>query len=490
MYRHVASIGLIAALLAIGGCKKDNESAAEPGEQATAAGVVAAVSGRTAAELLKGAADVIPATAGAVFVSDTRSIVLTALTQGAAGLLPPLEDPEAFMKDLGGVSKRFIGLDLTKIDHAVAYVSVLEKSAAVVIVGDWSDSTLKGKPVEVEGVEKAVVINGEVVLALVGKHLVIGNPDGVALVAGDGKKLAGSDQIKPLLAGLARVADGPIAVALAANLEKLAPLMKGKMPVEGIGEVQAVSMGSTLAGVIAASVTADEGTRKTIRGHADKALDMARGYFEMAASKIETTKRPEEAMLGVIAKHMGPAALSMLSIDDDGESLTFKLKGVGQSAAVIGVLSAVAVPAFLKYMKRAKTSEAIDSLDRLYKGASVFYSSPRVDPATGSKLPCAFPPTAESTPKGSPCGNPDEKFTPSARDWEAQTWQALNFEMRDPHYFKYSFKSSGTGAAAKFTVAAHADLDCDGTWSTFERYGHGDPDAGAGECTMKSSPAF
>ena len=49
---------------------------------------------------------------------------------------------------------------------------------------------------------------------------------------------------------------------------------------------------------------------------------------------------------------------------------------------------------------------------------------------------------------------------------------------------------SGTGADAKFTVAAYADLDCDGVYSTFERYGYGDETATRGECSMKGSSAF
>ena len=39
------------------------------------------------------------------------------------------------------------------------------------------------------------------------------------------------------------------------------------------------------------------------------------------------------------------------------------------------------------------------------------------------------------------------------------------------HFFRYCFSSSATGGDAEFTDNAHADLDCDGVWSTFERSG-------------------
>jgi len=43
--------------------------------------------------------------------------------------------------------------------------------------------------------------------------------------------------------------------------------------------------------------------------------------------------------------------------------------------------------------------------------------------------------------------------------------------MDDPHYFRYAFDSSGTSTTAKFTARAHADLDCDGVFSTFIKTG-------------------
>ena len=41
---------------------------------------------------------------------------------------------------------------------------------------------------------------------------------------------------------------------------------------------------------------------------------------------------------------------------------------------------------------------------------------------------------------------------------------------------------------AKFTASAYADLDCDGVFSTFERYGYGDSSVPGG-CAMKGSSA-
>jgi hypothetical protein len=53
--------------------------------------------------------------------------------------------------------------------------------------------------------------------------------------------------------------------------------------------------------------------------------------------------------------------------------------------------------------------------------------------------------------------------------WSDHTWSALSFQINDEHYFVYSFDSSGTLTAANFTATANGDLDCDGTFSTFQR---------------------
>jgi hypothetical protein len=149
----------------------------------------------------------------------------------------------------------------------------------------------------------------------------------------------------------------------------------------------------------------------------------------------------------------------------------------------------------LKSEARAKTKEAIDQLDKIYKASSYYYSAPRVARTTGMKLPCQFPASQGMTPdvsgrkccKGALDKDQDNRCDVDTRKWTTATWSALNFQMNDQHYFGYAYTSSGTGATAKFTASAHADLDCDGVLSTFERYGYGDASA---TCSMRGSPAF
>jgi len=167
--------------------------------------------------------------------------------------------------------------------------------------------------------------------------------------------------------------------------------------------------------------------------------------------------------------------------------------------AILAILAVVAVPAFIKYMRRAKTTEAIDEIDKIVKGASFYYTKPYID-GKGQKQPCQFPESQGQTPQeasccstnslGGPDGNADDRCDSNPDTWTELTWSSLTFQINDEHYFIYSFDASGVLSQAQFTASAFGDLDCDGTQSTFQRIGWGDPQANFAECAMYGSPAF
>jgi Tfp pilus assembly major pilin PilA len=45
-----------------------------------------------------------------------------------------------------------------------------------------------------------------------------------------------------------------------------------------------------------------------------------------------------------------------------------------------GVSAAIAIPAFIKYLRKAKTVEAIQGLDQIKAGAKAFYQADHYDP--------------------------------------------------------------------------------------------------------------
>jgi type IV pilus assembly protein PilA len=125
--------------------------------------------------------------------------------------------------------------------------------------------------------------------------------------------------------------------------------------------------------------------------------------------------------------------------------------------AIIGILAAVAIPAFMDYMKKSKKTEASLQLNKISKNAKVYF-------ATNT----AFPPTATAVlpgADGGACsGTTSSKFTVVPQStWAADAgWAALDFEIDEPNLFSYHY----TGGSSALATAV-GDLDCDGTKITY-----------------------
>ena len=121
--------------------------------------------------------------------------------------------------------------------------------------------------------------------------------------------------------------------------------------------------------------------------------------------------------------------------------------------AIIGILAAVAIPAFMKYIKKSKTTEAKEHLKKMADSAKTYYME-----GAGN-----FPDSEATTPAlGTPCDD-GGKANPVASWWTTTSWKALDFAMDDPHYFSYEFESADN----EFTARAYGDLDNDSAIATF-----------------------
>jgi len=136
--------------------------------------------------------------------------------------------------------------------------------------------------------------------------------------------------------------------------------------------------------------------------------------------------------------------------------------------------------------KTGATAEVVDQLDKMYKSAAHYYTSPRVS-RTGMKLPCQFPASQDWSPSGSPCDGEGHQFEVDTMLWVADTWSALNFQMNDRHYGAYKVESTGTLAGAKAKLMARTDTNCDGKWEVTTRMIEGDPNATSAECSVKAN---
>ena len=140
---------------------------------------------------------------------------------------------------------------------------------------------------------------------------------------------------------------------------------------------------------------------------------------------------------------------------------------------ILGVLAAVAIPAFIKYIRRAKTSEAEDKLSEMYRSASAYVDQEQVGQGVNAMPLAPQFPTHEPITPGGTCGacgdQADGRCDPGAygpTTWNTDGWTALNFAIQDRHYFTYQYDTDLTGT---MSARAMADLDSDNTCSLFER---------------------
>ena len=142
--------------------------------------------------------------------------------------------------------------------------------------------------------------------------------------------------------------------------------------------------------------------------------------------------------------------------------------------AIIGILAAVAIPAFTRYVKKSRTTEAIGHLNKEWAGSLTYYESDHMS-STGTALAKQFPGPSAVLQNGSQeCGCATGGRCPGG-DTIFQTdkvWLALNFSLPDPNNYRPTYNGgTNTGSSSQFTAGAQGDLNCNGTLSSFQRVG-------------------
>jgi type IV pilus assembly protein PilA len=143
--------------------------------------------------------------------------------------------------------------------------------------------------------------------------------------------------------------------------------------------------------------------------------------------------------------------------------------------AIIGILAAIAIPAFVGYMARAKTSEAGSNLKNMFQLAAGYYSSENwanrgvqtMGGTTVASSACAVDPATSSNVPGA---------GKTVVDWsaEASSFQALGFSVADSVYYQYQIVAGASmcdfmaSNDTIYTFQAMGDLDGDMATSTFE----------------------
>jgi len=143
--------------------------------------------------------------------------------------------------------------------------------------------------------------------------------------------------------------------------------------------------------------------------------------------------------------------------------------------AIIGILAAVAIPAFLDYMKRSRTTEASIALNKIGKNAKRAYG----DVSSYSLANAALKPSGASKATGCCSGKGGTKAVPGtvvnnkceedSAGFKGDTgWAALEFSVDEPGQYGYEYVSN---AGNSFDAYAYGDVDCDNTPAVFTLQG-------------------
>jgi type IV pilus assembly protein PilA len=144
--------------------------------------------------------------------------------------------------------------------------------------------------------------------------------------------------------------------------------------------------------------------------------------------------------------------------------------------AIIGILAAIAIPAFVNYVKRSKTSEAGANLKAMFQGAATYYEQENWDGTlTAPGASAAAATHCVVTTASASWTASDSKYVV---DWDAEpgadSYQAINFAPADPLYYEYDILADNGGNCGNsggdvniYSFEAVGNLDDDGTFSNF-----------------------
>jgi hypothetical protein len=341
---------LVVLALALAACSHEGTGGGgtAPGPRATSPAI---------SELLA----VVPGNAAAVGFVDLTQSPWSMIT---TGYLLPLDEAtrKTLDQELHAYVDRYLGVDVSRLQYAVGFAAGPPPAFAVVVKTVEGEPRLPGAEAVEGGKLWRVDRDKGLSLALVNGIAVFGLDATVrdVLATQAGKRKPVTEDNKPLVDWLRGQSRGAV-LAFAAVRPRGLPLPP---PISGLERV-AVSLGER---GVSAVIDGDDATISTIQAELDKGF--AKGLAELErkhAAALAGQGDPVEGVATIIAAAYAKSFVAQIRPKRTGNRLASSLELGGSATSSIslmstmGILSAVAIPAFMDYTKRSRTTEPAPS---------------------------------------------------------------------------------------------------------------------------------
>jgi hypothetical protein len=359
-----------------------------------------------------------------------------------------------------------LGVDLTAVDGVVVWMTAFEESSVALFVR-----------VRQEG---AINLKGRVTEQFQGVPIIHVGKDLFAVTTTGGFLLGGLKGLKEAMDAIVRP-HAPSATGVRATLLKLDPSLQvvlaldavktGEKDFDDLIEQYGITAGHATFGPDRVLTVKLEGDRQRLQG----LLDMSKAAQAMALLETDRQKATAlagasvpEALGGIWASYEIRRLLSEIFPRFEGETLVsrYKVEEWGTVSLAVGIATALAIPAYNRYLKQSKSVSVNYHLESIARAAVTLHEAAK----GGARF--TFPANTPWTPGADCCGQKRNQCAIDPPTWNHPTWKALKFSPEGPTYYQYRFVSMGKGKKATFTVEARGDLDCNQTWSHYSITGH------------------
>lgn len=305
------------------------------------------------------------------------------------GLLPVSASSESLRATLSGASVEYFGVDFTRVDRALFWLTADDRSVAVFLEGDLSGE-LVGDPVS--GTPGLVEIAGDVFAARVKGGLLLGSREGVAgglaVESGKGIAIAGDEAAKTAHAGaLTSTGGGAFVITVRPSAAEL-----GKNTAfQGLAGVAVAFRSDGSTSVVATGTSA---ALDGLKAQADMAMALAKGALgkELAEAKTKAKESPTEderwAVLGLtFASAKLDDLLAYAKVERQGDVLRLDAAGpAGALAMYLGAIGTLSFQSFTRATERAQVTREQITVSKLARDVDLYRAEKNTLPEKLSDL--------------------------------------------------------------------------------------------------------